>query len=74
MFSPQNDTIGSVLAYNLYESQNPRGQFMTTINHGVGDPNPEDLNCREYPLIFSFEEILQIIDGMDVTEMNLTGF
>ena len=63
-----------IFTYNLYSSQNPRGQFATKLNNGIDSLGPEDLSCRPYPLSISFLELLETINGMDSSSMNLEDF
>ena len=71
---PGSSFSEEVFTYDLYSSQNPRGQFATKLNHGVEELTSEDLSCRPYPLNLSLLGLLEVVSGMDSTSMNLNGF
>ena len=51
-----------------------RGNLSQKLNNGVDTFGAEDINCRAFPLKTSFKEMLELITGIDSTNMNLDDF
>ena len=72
--TPGSNDQEEIFTYNLYVGQNPNGQFATKLNNGVSPLGPSEINCSPFPLSLNFKGLLNLVDQMDSSEMNLNSF